>query len=84
MDGRRVYRDFAYGNPMPGEYGKLQGAWYGCTPSGIAGSLRGHDVTEHPDGTITVTPVVLFADGNGKTWYGFLERGVWSERRQPP
>lgn len=40
----------------------------------VRGALRTHTVTEHEDGTITVSPSIFDApDG----WHGFLERGVW-------
>lgn len=54
--------------------------WMICFPDRGAGDLMGnlsnHTVTEHQDGTITVTPSIL-------TWnrverrHGFLTKGVW-------
>ena len=40
----------------PGAYGKhpVSGDWMACTPNGHLGNLKGHEVTEHEDGTITV------------------------------
>lgn len=57
--------------------------WLCCTPNGHAGNLQRHEVTEHEDGTITVSPSILIQTSNdgGKTmvelWHGWLERGVW-------
>jgi hypothetical protein len=42
------------------------------------GSIEKHDVTEHEDGTITVSPSILLNDGR-KIWHGYLERGIWRE-----
>lgn len=66
--------------PQPGEYGRDQtGRWYGCPPEpldtdgfALLAGLSAHQVTEHEDGTITVSPSILIRE-----WHGFLERGVW-------
>lgn len=62
----------------PGEYGKFNGKWYARTPDENLGfgSLAQHDVTEHEDGTITVSPSIAVDDGT-HSWHGFLEKGVW-------
>jgi hypothetical protein len=73
-----------------GDYGRLEeGAeqkrwvWYARPPKGHLGSLRNHHVTEHPDGTITVSPSILVKttadDGSPEEWHGFLEAGIWRE-----
>lgn len=60
-----------------GEYGKdSRGCWMARPPGNHMGDLSGHKVTEHEDGTITVSPSILIDDGRNK-WHGFLERGVW-------
>lgn len=60
-----------------GEYGKdSSGTWYARPPGNHMGSLAGHEVTEHEDGTITVSPSILIDDGRSK-WHGHLERGEW-------
>lgn len=52
--------------------------WVCCSPNGHGGSLANHDITEHEDGTITVSPSILIRDSKGnELWHGFLERGVW-------
>ncbi len=56
--------------------------WMACSPNGHACTLVRHQVTEHEDGTITVSPSILismrYVDGTTKElWHGFLERGVW-------
>ena len=90
MQGKRIDRGTA-GLPNAGEYGKLDHdgrawSWYGCTPNGLLANLCGHEVEEHPDGTISVTPSILVNGGRHTernpavgTWHGYLERGIWRE-----
>jgi len=77
MQGRRVYTN-SYG---PGDYGKdANGVWRARPPDENVhlGSLENHTVTEHDDGTITVSPSILIEQGTGRpSWHGFLERGIW-------
>lgn len=62
-----------------GEYGKgSDGVWYARPPGSHMGSLAGHQVTEHDDGTITAWPSILIYDGRTQ-WHGYLERGVWRQ-----
>lgn len=65
----------------PGEYGKLSdGNWYGCPPeTDLHCNLSGHEVVEHEDGTITVSPSILITGRLGLQWHGYLERGWWRE-----
>lgn len=77
--GRRLpddTRDF-----RPGDYGRVNGAWQARTPEGHLGNLSGHQVTEHEDGTVTVSPSIRVVGGSGDAfaWHGYLERGVWRE-----
>lgn len=86
--GRR--RDVRPHEMDPGDYGRdpETGDWYARTPAAgelyLCGYLRNHEVVEHDDGTITVSPSILVShphrDGV-RRWHGFLERGVW--RRLP-
>jgi len=83
MKGTRI--DNPPGLLKPGEYGKIDGYWHGCPPQEHVGfgalfaNLSGHDITEHEDGTITVSPSILITQHDGQTWHGYLERGVWRE-----
>lgn len=86
FQGRRVYPDGDDLYLKPGEYGihPRAGRWYACTPNGHYGDLANHEVTEHADGTITVSPSILVSgydnDLREKTmWHGYLEHGVWRE-----
>lgn len=87
MNGRRVYPD-AEGRIAfaPGDYGKEDGRWYARPPTNpekhLTGYLDNHQVTEHEDGTITVSPSILITGherGARVQWHGFLERGIWRE-----
>lgn len=82
MKGRRLPDDASEWSE--GDYGRNRGVWHCRPPRCHLGSLERHDVTEHEDGTITVSPSILLhsTDADGKTvelWHGFLERGVWRE-----
>lgn len=84
MQGRRlpdVAWDDYFGWPtdlQPGDYFKLGKSLYGMkAPNGDEDCLQTtiHQVTEHQDGTITVSPSIVFQ--TGQHWHGFLEKGVW-------
>lgn len=65
-----------------GEYGKdEEGMWWAHVPAAGFSMARIslHDVVEHEDGTITVSPSILMDRGNGQQWHGYLERGIWRE-----
>lgn len=77
MQGKRVYPN-AEGNLIfaPGDYGKdNDGLWWCRPPRGGSGVLSDHEVVEHEDGTITVSPSILMPD----VWHGYLEHGNWRE-----
>lgn len=82
MIGRRV--EWPSGLLQPGEYAiGPDGAWYAETPNGHTANLSAHSVTEHEDGTITVSPSILISlpavpeSPRRELWHGYLERGVW-------
>lgn len=50
--------------------------WYIRDPFGLIGSLRTHTVTEHKDGSITVTPSIL--DNADYSAQELRERGILS------
>lgn len=52
--------------------------WHAMTPNGHLGNLGAHEVEEHEDGTITVSPSILVSDHTGELYHGWLRRGVWS------
>lgn len=86
MAGKRVElvpQEGGFQQLKPGEYGNWQGnrdGWYACTPNGHGCWLRSHQVTEHEDGTITVSPSILVSDNhNPNLWHVYLEAGVWRE-----
>lgn len=73
----------------PGQYRRVngdRGLYWECRPPdwppSVGGSLAKHEVTEHEDGTITVSPSILSRStwrGEPIEWHGYLERGVWRE-----
>lgn len=71
------------GSPLlePCEYARHPtGNWYACTPTGQLAGLAKHDVIEHGDGTITVSPSILVMGGyDSDDWHGYLEQGVWRQ-----
>lgn len=79
MQGRRVYTEDLI-EFQPGDYGFVGGNWFCCVPDGRLGNLSNHQVIEHEDGTITVSPSILvWAGGKDGQWHGYLEHGVWRE-----
>ena len=83
MQGKRVElveQEGGFQCLAPGEYGKWKdGTWYAETPNGYTANLARHKVTEHEDGTISVTPSILVSDDKADLWHGYLTQGVWSE-----
>lgn len=65
--------------PKPGQYGRdVNGEWFGCTPEEWHCDLSRHEVIEHADGTITVSPSILVTGHNG-SWHGYLIEGYWEK-----
>lgn len=86
MIGRRVPDETVPVDYEPGDYGRYKGRVYCKTPpnglgESFLGDLTAHDVTEHEDGTITVSPSILVTTRRNKndeeSWHGFLEKGIW-------
>lgn len=64
--------------PVTQDDGRVE--WWIVDPAGQIGRLGKHEVTEHEDGTITVSPSILSTTAtHGHDWHGYLERGVWRE-----
>jgi len=99
MKGRRITWEEAenLANVQPGDYWHdPRHGWYAACPmprddEGMVSCLaylKSHRVTEHEDGTITVSPSILvgrYPESTPKewaakhTWHGWLERGEWRE-----
>lgn len=79
MKGRRLPDGTPnFSDVQPGDYWKNEwGWWYANTPNSLLGNLKGHEVTEHEDGTISVSPSILVNDGRPNAWHGYLEHGTW-------
>lgn len=67
------------------DYGRYAGAWWVKPPQpegsdAIINLDNRWAVTEHEDGTITVSPSIhMYANNQHPEWHGFLEAGVWRE-----
>lgn len=83
MKGARLTDDPGVtGFDTPGAYWRERGCWYATTPNGLLANLSRHTVTEHDDGTISVSPSILVTTGaksGAASWHGYLECGVWRE-----
>jgi len=63
-----------------GEYGQTSdGTWMARPPGQRTGCLSAHEVEEHDDGTITVTPSILISCPPAPDWHGYLTKGEWRE-----
>lgn len=63
-------------------YWHTSDGWLLYIPGCGAGCLSAHKVTEHEDGTISVTPSILMDGHNNGTRtqkHGYLTRGVWKD-----
>lgn len=85
MQGKRIYPDGdSFLQLKEGEYGidPRDKRWYCSAPGKHFGCLDGHEVTEHDDGTITVSPSILITTTRGgkkiELYHGFLKQGVWT------
>ncbi|KKM93625.1 hypothetical protein LCGC14_1206560 [marine sediment metagenome] len=82
MKGRRIYPDKGE-EFKPGDYGQGSDELWYCRPPNPEihlGNLRAHQVEEHEDGTITVSPSILIEEGTGgPLWHGWLKKGEWTE-----
>lgn len=77
--GQRLPDGSTWFNAPNGSYVKTDAGWFCKTPNGHGGNLNAHDVIEHDDGTITVSPSILVSDHTGELWHGWLRAGIWSE-----
>lgn len=90
----------ASGEIKPGDYGRCDAGWFVCCPDGSTTRLwvdeddrngNRHVITEHEDGSITVSGSVLggrvvpsaciggVGPISSPAWHGWLERGVWRD-----
>ena len=78
--GRRGYRtdDASVGEMEPGTYLKRGATWFCYPPREGAGpvNISTWNITEHEDGTITVSPSIYVRGTGG--WHGHLVGGVWT------
>ena len=53
--------------------------WYAMTPNGHLANLSNHKITEHDDGTITVSPSIRVLGDLDYAYHGYLEKGIWRD-----
>ncbi len=77
----RVYPDAEGRLSMAeGQYGRAEdGEWMLRLPGRHTASLRDHGVVEHEDGTITVSPSIVYDEPPLPQIHGFLKRGEWRD-----
>lgn len=92
MNGRRVMPETEGHLPRlePGDYGYATATrvnahgpkyWEICTPNGHCAGIHSnaHTITEHGDGTISVTPELHINNGTKDVWVGTLTAGEWTQ-----
>lgn len=83
VTGRRRINDTEPEKLAPGEYVLTHGVWYVRPPyndrgQSYIGQLFTHQITEHDDGTISVSPSILQSYGDREEiWHGYLTKGIW-------
>lgn len=90
LQGRRVENVQALYDGKAGDYvivtsddpeagPETRALWF-RDPTDAVGRVVRHAITEHDDGTVTVSPSILATSADhGHDWHGYLERGVWRE-----
>ena len=89
MTGQRVYpNDDGSFKLKRGDYMLLDNRWYCRVPYDRSNDMdlsdiSNHQIIEHEDGTITVSPSIGHTGNtpNGEKfyWHGFLEHGEWRD-----
>lgn len=59
-------------------YKANNGTWYLYHPRCGLGSLEVHEIIEHKDNTVTVSPSILINNGFVKV-HGYLKKGIWKD-----
>lgn len=79
--GRRVGNNGEPYHFAEGDYGHSSGQWWCRPPTCDLINISTWHITEHDDGTISVSPSILVYKHDGVTahWHGYLEHGVWRE-----
>lgn len=90
------HESFRFDEPPPAEGGwhrhEGTGEWWVCPPGRHWARIPNHQVVEHDDDTITVSPSIFYNQGAderwggdqpmpeaARPWHGYLERGVFRE-----
>lgn len=80
MKGKRIYPEGGPTEWLEGDYWRTaNGVWYAACPGNHLANLGAHTVTEHEDGTITVSPSIKVSNQEVELWHGHLTKGVWTQ-----
>ena len=80
LDPAEINKPACYGRATAERVRETRSGWWEVTtPDGHVGSLNPqvHNVVEHEDGTITVTPSLDMSKRHPGGWHGYLTRGVF-------
>ena len=79
LDPEKINQPACYGKATAPKSGSAAGWWQVTAPDGSIGSIspKIHTVTEHEDGTITLSPSLDFSQRKPGAWHGWLERGIF-------
>lgn len=80
LDPNEINKPASYGRATNEKVAGSRSGWWEVTaPDGSIGSLNStvHSITEHEDGTITVSPSLDFSKRRPGAWHGYLRRGVF-------
>lgn len=85
MKAKRIKGFAELENDKPCYYKAIQDGkevWMFYHPDCGLGNLASHDIIEHEDGTITVSPSILISTkhkGKDISVHGYLEKGIWRD-----
>lgn len=80
LDPAEINKPARYGRAIAERVRETRSGWWEVTtPDGHVGSLNPqvHNVIEHDDGTITVTPSIDMSQRHAGAWHGYLTAGVF-------
>ncbi|QPF81698.1 hypothetical protein IC762_17905 [Bradyrhizobium genosp. L] len=82
LDASEIDKPSRYGRATAERVKNTRSGWWQVTaPDGTVGSLNPavHQIEEHDDGTITVSPSLDYGKRKPGAWHGWLRRGVFDE-----
>ena len=80
LEAVEINKPATYGRATNPKAANGRSGWWQITaPDGCVGSLNPavHQIEEHEDGTITVSPSLNYSKNKPGGWHGWLRRGVF-------